>query len=156
MAKLIKFQLNGKEIVATDGERTLLWYLRSDLKCTGAKYGCGEGHCGACTVLVNGQPMRSCISRVRDVAGMKILTVEGLGLNGQLHPVQQAFIDHDAFQCGYCTSGMILAAVALVNEHANPSRELIKQTLEGHLCRCGAHERIVAAIQAAARVVHHE
>jgi nicotinate dehydrogenase subunit A len=156
MSETIEFQLNGKQINATEsGDRLLLWYLRTDHQFTGTKYGCGEGHCGACTVLLNGQTARSCTLRVRDVARMTVLTIEGLGPNGQLHPMQQAFIDHDAFQCGYCTSGMILEAIALIEKNPNPSRADIQKGLQGHLCRCGAYQRIIEAVQAAARVMQH-
>lgn len=151
MDRFIDFTLNGRPVRlgADHGGQTLLWVLRTDLGLTGAKYGCGEGHCGACTVLVGGRPVRSCITSLGSVAGKAVLTVEGLAHDGALAPLQQAFIDHGAFQCGYCTSGMLMSAHALLHEHPRPTREAIVARLEHHLCRCGAHRRIVRAIQAA-------
>jgi aerobic-type carbon monoxide dehydrogenase small subunit (CoxS/CutS family) len=127
----------------------LLWVLRSDLGLTGAKFGCGEALCGACTVIVNKQAVRSCSTAVKDVAGKQVLTIEGLGQNG-LHAIQQAFLKHHAFQCGYCTPGMILTAYALLLQTPKPSEEQITRHMEDNLCRCGAHVRIVEAIQEAA------
>ena len=148
MTKTIRFRLNGKPTtIETDGDRTLLWVLRTDLGLTGTKYGCGEGICGACTVVVGGEAVRSCTVPVSSVAGKEVLTIEGLALDGKLHPLQQAFAEHGGFQCGYCTPGMIMNAYALL--HANPtaSREAIVKGLEDNLCRCGAHQRIIAAIE---------
>ena len=150
MEKTISFTLNGKPAsVKVDDERMLLWVLRSDLGLTGAKFGCGEALCGACTVIVNKQAVRSCSTAVKDVAGKQVLTIEGLGQNG-LHAIQQAFLKHHAFQCGYCTPGMILTAYALLLQTPKPSEEQITRHMEDNLCRCGAHVRIVEAIQEAA------
>src|SRR5262249_28224472 len=135
----------------TDATRSLLSVLREDLDLTGSKYGCGEGQCGACTVLIDGQPTRSCVTPVGSAAGKKIITIEGLEKNGRLHPLQQAFIDADAMQCAYCTSGMIMSGVALLNRHPNPDQRDIVRSMEGNVCRCGTYPRIVAAIQQAAR-----
>jgi aerobic-type carbon monoxide dehydrogenase small subunit (CoxS/CutS family) len=147
----IRFGLNGRSVTLdTDDERTLLWVLRTDLALTGTKYGCGQGFCGACTVLVEGKAVRSCLTSLKDIAGKEVLTIEGLAHNGELHPLQQAFIDHGAFQCGYCTSGMLLSAAALLRATPKPSRDAILAHLESNLCRCGAHQRIAAAIEAAA------
>ena len=150
MERTISFTLNGKPAsVKVDDERMLLWVLRSDLGLTGAKFGCGEALCGACTVIVNKQAVRSCSTAVKDVAGKQVLTIEGLGQNG-LHAIQQAFLKHHAFQCGYCTPGMILSAYALLLQTPKPSEEQITRHMEDNLCRCGAHVRIVEAIQEAA------
>ena len=127
--------------------------LREELDLTGTKYGCGEGQCGACTVLVDSQPKRSCLIKVAAVAGKSVLTIEGLEKDGRLHPLQQAFLDADAMQCGYCTTGMILAGVALLDRAADPAEADIAHALEGNLCRCGTYPRIVAAVRAAARTV---
>jgi len=144
--------LNGKPVRLTgDRERMLLWALRSDLSLTGAKYGCGEGYCGACTVLVNKEAVRSCQFPLKDVEGKEVLTIEGLAKNGDLHLLQKAFIEHDALQCGFCTPGMILNAYSLLLKNPQPSRQEIIQGMEENLCRCGAHTRIVQAIQAAAK-----
>lgn len=128
----------------------LLWVLRTELGLTGAKFGCGEGFCGACTVLVNNRPVRSCQTAVKEVAGKSVLTIEGLARKGQLHPLQEAFMKHDALQCGFCTPGMILAAYSLLQQNPRPDVAEIKLGLEDHICRCGAHQRIVLAIQDAA------
>ena len=152
MAKTIRFSLNGKPTtLETDGERTLLWVLRGDLGLTGTKFGCGEGICGACTVVVNGEAVRSCTVPVSSVAGAEVVTIEGLAHDGALHPLQQAFIDHAGFQCGYCTPGMIMNAVALLKSDPKASREAIVKGMEDNLCRCGAHQRIVAANEDVAR-----
>ena len=144
--------VNGQRHAVASGASTpLLHVLRDELDLTGAKYGCGEGQCGACTVLIDGAPTRSCLVTVSSVAGKKITTIESLDQNGVLHPVQQAFIDQDARQCGYCTAGMIMGAVGLLNRTPNPTEPQIKSALQGHLCRCGTHPRIVAAVQLAAR-----
>jgi aerobic-type carbon monoxide dehydrogenase small subunit (CoxS/CutS family) len=143
--------VNGKRLsVQSDPERPLLWVLRNELDLTGAKYGCGEGQCGACTVLVDGVAHRSCITPVYTVAGREISTIEGLADGERLHPVQEAFIDCDAMQCGYCTGGMVLSAVALLRKSPTPSDAEIRQKLDGNLCRCGTYNRIVAAIHKAA------
>ncbi len=151
MEEKIRFTLNGKPAAVTvEGERKLLWVLRTDLGVTGPKYGCGEGHCGACTVLVDGEAVRSCQLSVRDVQGRQVVTIEGLAAGGRLHPLQQAFVEHDALQCGYCTPGMIMTAYALLKENPRPSRSDIIKGMDANLCRCGAHNRIVRAIEAAA------
>ena len=151
MEENIEFRLNGKPVsLKVDGERRLLWVLRTDLGLTGAKYGCGDGHCGACTVLVNEQAVRSCQVAVKDMQGREVVTIEGLAKQGRLHALQEAFVEHDALQCGYCTPGMILTAHALLRENPQPSTADIVQGMDANLCRCGAHNRIVAAIKAAA------
>ena len=152
MKTSVRFRLNGKPTALdTDDARTLLWVLRTDLELTGTKYGCGAGLCGACTVVVNGKAVRSCQTTLKDVAGKDVVTIEGLARGGKLHPLQQAFIDHGGFQCGYCTSGMLMNAFALLGATPPPSREQIVSGMDDNLCRCGAHQRIVAAIEAASR-----
>jgi aerobic-type carbon monoxide dehydrogenase small subunit (CoxS/CutS family) len=133
-----------------DPARVLLWVLRDELELTGTKYGCGEGQCGACTVLMEGAPVRSCITLAAAVAGKEITTIEGLQQNGKLHPVQEAFIQADALQCGYCTPGMILASVALLKKTPQPSEPEIRRALQGNICRCGTYPRIIMAVQMAA------
>ena len=151
MTETIAFKLNGKPVrVETDSERLLLWVLRTDLGLTGTKYGCGEGLCGACTVLIDDEAVRSCQTAVRDVNGKRVVTIEGLAGGGKLHPMQKAFMENDALQCGYCTPGMILQATAFLRRNPEPSTADIMDAMEGNLCRCGAHNRIVRAIQAAA------
>jgi aerobic-type carbon monoxide dehydrogenase small subunit (CoxS/CutS family) len=148
MTRTIRFRLNGRATtLETDGDRKLLWVLRTDLGLTGAKLGCGEGICGACTVVVNGAAVRSCSVPVSSVDGAEVITIEGLATVGKLHPLQQAFVDHGAFQCGYCTPGMIMNAVAVLRANPKASRETILKGMEDNLCRCGAHQRIVAAIE---------
>jgi aerobic-type carbon monoxide dehydrogenase small subunit (CoxS/CutS family) len=150
MKRSIHFRLNGKPTTLdTDEDRTLLWVLRGDLELTGTKYGCGEGICGSCTVVVDGQAQRSCQVELKSVQGKDVTTVEGLARGAELHPLQRAFIDHGAFQCGYCTSGMLMHAYALLHTQPRPSRAAIAAGMEDNLCRCGAHERILAAIEAA-------
>ena len=134
-----------------DGERTLLWVLRADLGVTGPKYGCGEGLCGACTVLADDVAVLSCQKTMKEVDGSEITTIEGLAKSGVLHPLQIAFIRHVGFQCGYCTPGMILKAYSLLADNPTPSREEIIDVMDENLCRCGAHARIVAAIETASR-----
>ena len=152
MIETIKFKVNGKPIsLAVDGERKLLWVLRTDLGLTGAKYGCGEGLCGACTVLVDKDTVLSCKKTVKEIEGKEVVTIEGLEKNGRLHPLQKAFIKHDALQCGFCTPGMILRAHGLLSENRQPSRDEIVQEMDENLCRCGSHRRIVQAIQTAAK-----
>jgi nicotinate dehydrogenase subunit A len=136
--------------IEADAQTTLLSALRDQLDLTGSKYGCGEGQCGACTVLIDGKARRSCITRVDAVQGKQITTIEGLAHGDRLHPLQQAFLDEDAMQCAYCTSGMIMSAVSLLNTKANPSPAEIAESMEGNICRCGTHPRIIAAIQKAA------
>jgi aerobic-type carbon monoxide dehydrogenase small subunit (CoxS/CutS family) len=148
----IRFRLNGRPTsLDTDEDRRLLWVLRTDLGLTGTKYGCGAGICGACTVLVDGEAVRSCVTPLRAVRDREVTTIEGLAHDGALHPLQQAFLDHGGFQCGYCTSGMILSAAALLREQPAAGREAIAAGLERHLCRCGAHTRILDAVEAVAR-----
>jgi nicotinate dehydrogenase subunit A len=151
MERTVTFTLNGRQQqIRVDGERMLLWVLRSDLGLTGTKFGCGEGLCGACTVIVNGEAVRSCSTPVKTVAGKQVLTIEGLGRDG-LHRVQQAFVNHHAFQCGFCTPGMILTAYALLLKSPHPTRAEIGRHLEENLCRCGSHVRILDAIEEAAK-----
>lgn len=151
MTKPVSFTLNGKAVnLATEEERTLLWVLRTDLGLTGAKYGCGVGYCGACTVVVDGQPMRSCRVALSDIKGKSVTTIEGLADKGNLHPLQSAFAEKGGFQCGYCTTGMIMNAYALLNHNPQPSRTDIINGMNSNLCRCGAHQRIIAAIEQAA------
>ncbi|MGA2531712.1 MAG: (2Fe-2S)-binding protein [Candidatus Aminicenantales bacterium] len=151
MNRTIGFNLNGKAVSLTaDPERMLLWVLRTDLGLTGTKFGCGEGFCGACTVVVDGQAVRSCQTPLKTVEGKKVLTIEGLEKNGRLHPLQEAFMKHDALQCGYCTSGMILTAYSLIQSKPMPAEKDILDALEDNLCRCGTHNRIVLAVQDAA------
>jgi aerobic-type carbon monoxide dehydrogenase small subunit (CoxS/CutS family) len=152
MRQGIEFTLNDKAVrVTADGERKLLWVLRSDLGLTGSKCGCSEGFCGACTVLVNNEPAHSCQIALKDVQGQDVVTIEGLAKNGTLHPVQQAFVEHDALQCGFCTPGMIMRIVGLLRKNGKPNRAEIVEAMDQNLCRCGAHTRIFAAIESAAR-----
>jgi aerobic-type carbon monoxide dehydrogenase small subunit (CoxS/CutS family) len=154
MERMISFTLNGKPArVKVDDERMLLWVLRYDLGLTSVKFGCGSAICGACTVIVNDEPVRSCTTAMKEVAGKRVLTLEGLSKNGKLHPLQDAFIQHNAFQCGYCTPGMILSAYALLLKNPRPTRQQIVSHMDDNLCRCGAHNRIVEAIQTAAPAV---
>jgi aerobic-type carbon monoxide dehydrogenase small subunit (CoxS/CutS family) len=151
MPETIAFQLNGQPVrVKVDPERTLLWVLRTDLGFTGTKFSCGISQCGACTILVNLRTVRSCSVPVSSVAGKEVLTIEGLEQNGKLHPVQEAFMQHDALQCGFCTPGMILTAISLLHANPYPTRQQIIDGMEQNLCRCGAHTRIIDAIEAAA------
>lgn len=152
MIEKINFTLNNKPVtLEVDGDRELLWVLRTELGLTGTKYGCGEGVCGACTVLVDNEAVLSCQIRIKDVAGAEVTTIEGLEKDGGLHPLQKAFIEHDALQCGFCTPGMIMKAQGLLTENPNPSRSAIVEGMEGNLCRCGAHPRILDAIESAAK-----
>jgi len=151
MAATVEFRLNGRPVSLGAGRgRSLLWVLRGELGLTGTKYGCGIGACGACTVLVDGRAVRSCLTTLGDVERREVVTIEGLAQAGKLHPLQQAFVDHGALQCGYCTPGMILGAHALLAATPHPSREAIASAMEQHLCRCGAHQRILAAIESVA------
>jgi len=151
MKEPVSFTLNGKAVTLdTDPSRTLLWVLRTDLELTGTKYGCGIGECGACTVVVDGHAVRSCLVSLDFVRGKRVTTIEGLEQGGRLHPVQEAFAEHGGFQCGYCTPGMIMNAVGLLHDHPHPTREQIVEGMEGNLCRCGAHQRILAALGAVA------
>lgn len=154
MEETIRFKLNNKETeLVTDPNRVLLWVLRDHFGLTGTKYGCGIGFCGSCTVLIDNEAVRSCTIAVSDVAGKSVITIEGLAEDGKLHPVQQAFADHDALQCGYCTPGMIVTAVALLKKNQAPTRQEIIDGLEGNLCRCGAHMRIIDAVEDASKAM---
>jgi len=151
MSDTLSFNLNGKSVgLNVDGDRPLLWVLRTDLGLTGTKYGCGEGHCGGCTVLINNKAVRSCLYKVKEARGKDVVTIEGLAKDGKLHTLQKAFMHHDALQCGFCTPGMILTGVALLNTNPRPSRDQIIRGLEQNFCRCGAHVRIIEAMQTAA------
>jgi aerobic-type carbon monoxide dehydrogenase small subunit (CoxS/CutS family) len=148
MIETIRFKLNGKPVtLKTEGDRMLLWVLRTDLGLTGTKYGCGAGLCGACTVVINGEAVRSCRFPIRNVKDKEVLTIEGLVKGGKLHPLQQAFADHGAVQCGFCTPGMIMNAYALLLKNPKLKREQILAGMENNLCRCSAHQRIVKAIE---------
>jgi aerobic-type carbon monoxide dehydrogenase small subunit (CoxS/CutS family) len=150
MARITALTVNGKKLtVNVDSQTSLLSVLRNDLDLTGTKYGCGEAQCGACTVLVDGQQARSCVTPVGKVANKPITTIEGLEKDGQLHPVQEAFLKADAMQCGYCTPGMIMASVALLSKTARPTRDEIVRHMDRNVCRCGTYLRIIAAIQMA-------
>jgi aerobic-type carbon monoxide dehydrogenase small subunit (CoxS/CutS family) len=154
MATVKELQVNGsRRRLDADAKRSLLSVLRDDLDLTGCKYGCGEGRCGACTVLIDGQAVRSCTTRVGDVAAKKILTIESLAKDGKLHPLQEAFLKADAMQCGYCTTGMIMSALALLRRDPQPSREDIARSMNGNICRCGTYTRILTAIEQAAQVM---
>jgi len=146
-----QFTLNNKQVrISADGNLKLLWVLRTRFGLTGTKYGCGEGHCGSCTVLLDNEAVRSCLYSLKDVAGKNVVTIEGLASNGDLHPMQKAFVEHDALQCGYCTPGMILTAVSYLKKNPNPTRSEIIQEMDNNLCRCGSYDRILDAIEQAA------
>ena len=150
----LQFTLNGKpQRVSTDPQRTMLEVLREDLDLTGTKYGCGEGQCRACTVLLDGNPVRSCQTEISEVAGRKVETIEGLAQNGKLHPVQEAFVKEGAMQCGYCVPGMVLATVALLTRNPTPSRTQIVEALNGNICRCCGYGNVLKAVQRAAQPV---
>ena len=154
MIETVAFTLNRQPVsLRVDGDRPLLWVLRTDLGLTGAKFGCGEGLCGACTVLINNEAVPACQMSVSAVAGSDVKTIEGLAGNGQLHPIQEAFVAHDALQCGFCTPGMILKAYSLLVSNPTPTRRDIVNGMEDNLCRCGAHVRIVEAVQTAAKAL---
>jgi aerobic-type carbon monoxide dehydrogenase small subunit (CoxS/CutS family) len=154
MMASINFKLNGKSVtLKVDEERMLLWVLRTDLALTGVKYGCGEGLCGACTVLANEEAVLSCQTPIKDVNGAEIVTIEGLAQNGNLDPIQQAFIYHDALQCGFCTPGMILKAYSFLVENPQPTQDEIIAAMDDNLCRCGSHVRIVQAVQTSAKLM---
>jgi len=152
MPQTLDLDINGTpHRIETEPSRSLLSVLRDDLDLTGTKYGCGEGQCRACTVLVEGRPTRSCVTPVGTLTGRRITTIEGLETGGRLHPVQEAFLKMDALQCGYCTPGMILACVALLQKASRPSPSEIIEALEGNLCRCGTYPRIVKAVHAVSK-----
>jgi len=157
MATSFKFAVNGQtRSIQSDPETPLLTVLRDDLGLTGSKYGCGEGQCGACTVLLDGAPRRSCVLPISAAAGKSITTIEGLEQSGRLHPVQQAFLDAEAFQCAYCTSGMIMSSVALLKQNPNPTPSDIAQALQGNICRCGTHPRVIEAVERAAKAAREQ
>jgi aerobic-type carbon monoxide dehydrogenase small subunit (CoxS/CutS family) len=148
--RAVSFTLNGKPTRLTvDETRPLLWVLRDDLGLTGTKFGCGEAVCGACTVIVNNEAVRSCATAIGDVEGKQVLTIEGLAKGDRLHPIQEAFVEHLAYQCGYCTPGMIMGAYAMLLKNPKATRADIVKQLDSHLCRCGAHVRILSAVEAA-------
>jgi len=152
MPRINQLHVNGKSLqIDADSERTLLSVLRDDLDLTGSKYGCGEGECGACTVLLDGAPRRSCRLNVGEIGQRKITTIESLEKDGKLHPIQEAFLKEDALQCGYCTSGMIMAGYALLQRSKNPTETEIVRAMNGNICRCGTYQRIMSAIKAAAK-----
>jgi aerobic-type carbon monoxide dehydrogenase small subunit (CoxS/CutS family) len=152
MEEAIKFQLNGKKTEALiDPTQTLLWVLRNHFGLTGTKFGCGMGFCGSCTVLIDNEPVRSCQLPVGDVAGKNVVTIEGLAVNGVLQPVQKAFIEHDAMQCGFCTPGMIMNATGMLIKNPKPSIKEVTDGMENNLCRCGAHVRIIEAVLTASK-----
>ena len=152
MDEKISFKLNQKSVsLTTDSERKLLWLLRTDLGLTGTKCGCGKGLCGACTVIIDGRAARSCVVPARSIKGKEVVTIEGLAKNGKLHPIQEAFVKHNALQCGFCTPGIILNAYSFLLRNPQPTREEIIQNMDYNLCRCGAHLRIIRAIESAAQ-----
>ncbi len=151
MKTAIRFRLNGRPVALdTEQDRILLWVLRSELGLTGTKHGCGVGICGSCTVVVDGKATRSCQTTLQDVQGKEVTTIEGLARDGRLHPLQEAFVEHGAFQCGYCTPGMLMNAYALLQAKPHASPAAIAEAMEDNLCRCGAHKRILAAVEHAA------
>jgi aerobic-type carbon monoxide dehydrogenase small subunit (CoxS/CutS family) len=152
MPNVSELHVNGTaRRIAAGPDRTLLSVLRDDLGLTGAKYGCGEGQCGACTVLIDGTPVRACLQKIGKVGAKQVTTIESLEQDGKLHPVQEAFLETDALQCGYCTPGMILSAVALLKLNPRPGKQEIVRAMDGNICRCGIYPRIVAAIQRASK-----
>ena len=154
MATVRELRINGDKVpVDAESDRMLLGVLRDDLDLSGAKYGCGEGRCGACTVMLDGKAVRSCITTVAEAAGAEITTIEGLEVDGKLHPLQAAFLDHQALQCGFCTCGMIMQGASLLKENPRPSTVQILTAMEGNVCRCGTHPRIVAAIHSASKAM---
>jgi aerobic-type carbon monoxide dehydrogenase small subunit (CoxS/CutS family) len=152
MEETIRFTLNGKkQQLKIDTSQTLIWVLRNHFGLTGTKFGCGTGFCGSCTLLIDNEAVRSCMLALSDVAGKKVITIEGLEKKGKLHPLQKAFIEHDALQCGYCTPGMIMTAAAMLLKNPSLTRQEIIDGLEDNLCRCATHERIITAVQTAAK-----
>ena len=151
MIEKIKFNLNGEQVeLIGDSNRLLLWVIRTNLELTGTKYGCGIGYCGACTVLIEGEAVHSCQTTLKEVANKNIVTIEGLAADGNLHPIQKAFAENDAMQCGYCTPGMVLTAYSFLKKNPRPSYSEIIEGMNNNLCRCGAHKRIVESIESAA------
>ena len=154
MIETIEFRLNQKPVhLKVDGERMLLWVLRTNLGLTGTKYGCGEGHCGACTMIISERAERSCQVPIKNVRGKEVLTIEGLARDGLLHPLQKAFVEHDALQCGFCTPGMIMTAYGLLRKNPQPSESDIIRGMDDNLCRCCSHSRIIQAVQSAAEMM---
>lgn len=152
MKETIKFEINGQMAELTlDPNTILMWAIRNDLKFTGTKFGCGIGFCGACTVILEGEPVRSCMLPVSEVAGKKLLTIEGLEQNGELHPIQEAFVEHDAQQCGFCTPGMIMKIYGLLIVNPEPTRQEVLDALEENFCRCSAYKQIIEAVQTAGK-----
>jgi aerobic-type carbon monoxide dehydrogenase small subunit (CoxS/CutS family) len=154
MPDVKELRINGAAVtISADDERSLLGVLRDDLGLTGAKYGCGEGRCGACTVLVDGEPVRSCVTRLGGVGGREITTIEGLEKDGKLHPLQEAFLETEAMQCGYCTCGMIMSGVGLLRKNPRPTPDEVVEHMNGNICRCGTYSRILAAFSIAAKAI---
>jgi len=154
LKKLVKFKVNGEvREVYVEPHRTLLEVLREDLDLTGVKYACGTGECGACTVLVDGKAILSCLTLAVKVGGKSVLTVEGLAERGTLHPIQEMFVEHSAIQCGYCTPGAVLSTKALLDENPNPTEDEVKEYLKGNLCRCGTYQEMIKAVKAASKKV---
>lgn len=154
---MTELHINGSRVkVEVDPDRSLLSVLRDDLDLTGSKYGCGEGQCGACTVMLDGVAVRSCTTPLRAAAGKQITTIEGLETNGRLHPLQESFLAVESMQCGYCTPGMIVSGAALLRKNSNPTRPEILHAMQGNVCRCGTYPRIVLAVEMAARRVREE
>ena len=154
MERVTELRINGNTVrINAEAERSLLSVLRDDLELTGAKYGCGEGQCGACTVLLDGLPARSCVTQVGAVVGKQITTIEALEQNGKMHPIQEAFLEAGAMQCGYCTCGMIMSGVALLRNNPKPTTDEIVRFMNGNICRCGTYQRIIAAISQAAEAM---
>ncbi len=154
MKATVRFELNGSPVsLDADPERMLLWVLRTELGLSGAKYGCGEGYCGACTVLVDGEAVRSCQFPLKNARGKSVITIEGLAVNGRLHPLQEAFVRHNVMQCGYCTPGMILTAYGFLRKNPKPTREEILEAMEDNLCRCSGYGRILQAVETAAQAM---
>jgi aerobic-type carbon monoxide dehydrogenase small subunit (CoxS/CutS family) len=150
MTSVLELQVNGQtHRIEADPSKSLLSILREDLDLTGSKYGCGEGECGACTVLLDNRPVRSCITPVGNVGARPVVTIEGLERNGTLHPVQAAFLAETALQCGYCTAGIIMSTVGLLNRQPSPSDDEVRRALEGNICRCGTYPRVIAAVKRA-------
>ena len=154
MARTMDLLVNGvRHTIDAEPDRTLLTVLRDELELTGTKYGCGEGQCGACTVMLEDRALRSCQTKVSVAVGKRITTIEGLEQHGRLHPLQEAFLEHEAMQCGYCTPGMIVSGAALLKRNSNPSEQEIAQAMQGNVCRCGTYPRVVAAMQSASKKI---